>query len=143
MSELADELNNDPETIGYGPFITSKNVPALASLINNPEKATINRQSISRDEFLMAIVPGIGNLLTTTQENQAKYNSVLGLVKAANSIALTPTVKALVNGLVTDGILTDVSGILTKSGSRAEAILGEGTYVSETEIGDALWGEDR
>lgn len=143
MTALSDELNNDPTSIGYAPLIADSNVAGLMTRINAPDTATITRTVISRDEFLMAIIPGMDNLLGADSAVQGKYGAMLDLVKAADAVRLTPVVTAMINGLVTDGVMTDVSAILTRPGSRAEAVLGEGTYVSAVEIGTALWGDQR
>lgn len=143
---LADELNNDPAGLNYAPLIAASNVAGLAKRINDTTRATVARRSISRDDFLRAIVPGMINLLSADSAVQAKYQTFLGLVTAANSITVSdPNIQALVAGMVTDNIMSQaqVDVILQRPGSRAEALWGNDAYVSERQIAVALWGDDR
>ncbi|WP_109994964.1 hypothetical protein [Salinisphaera sp. LB1] len=145
QGQLQSEIDSDPAGIGYQTALATENTPQLAALLNDPTNATINRTSIQRDDFLLAIVPIVGNLSSATDAMRMKYQPLLDIASAASHIDMDTTIIDMIDGLVTDGLATheQASVILTRQGSRVELIMGEGMAVTESDVAFAIWGSNR
>jgi hypothetical protein len=139
---LKSEISTDPKAIGYAAQITVENDNGVANLINALTGAgavTITLQTMTHDAFAMMIAPAVMALGTATAALNTKWTPLLNLVSGITTVHLTPTVFGMVNGLVTDALLTAaaVTAGTTRTGSRAEVLWGEGTVIGWRDVAAA------
>jgi hypothetical protein len=141
---LKKELEADPLGLGYAPLLDSGDDTGLCALLNSHSgfgAATVSVPSVSRTDFLLAIAPAYLVLPTLNAFVQAKWDRILAVIGAADRIDCTdPRVQALLSAAVVDGVLTSdqATAINTRTGSRAEVLLGPGTELSTGDISFAL-----
>lgn len=138
---LKSELTTDPTALGYAPLIAIGSDQGLVELLNQISSVNVTMPSLTRDQFLIAILPAGLVLPTLDAAIQAKWDRLIGLACAAQSILLA-TISALVSLGVSDGLLTtdQAAAIGQRPGSRAEVLFGAETTVSLADIGIALRG---
>ena len=143
---LKNEITNDPLNLGYAVFVTAGNDQAIADLLNmatGPGAGTVAMSSMSRDDFMMAIVPALVTLPNLSATIQSKWDRILAVVRAADTIFVSDSsIQALLGAAVADGVLTSdqVSVIGQRTGARAEVLFGAGTVITNTDISFALRG---
>lgn len=138
---LKDELENDPEDLGYAPLVSSGAHLDLANLLNEPGAGPVSVEVMSKNDFLLAITPVLLRLPGKTAAVQAKWDRILALARAAESFHVNdPRVVNLLDLAVSDGILEqgEVNAMKTKTGSRAEVLFGIGSVVSHSDIANAF-----
>lgn len=140
---LHTELTTDPVSVGYASALAAGNDNDCAALLNAQTgvgAATISLPSLTHDEFAMMIAPAVFALGQATSALQTKWTPMLNLVSGVQTIQLNATIMGLLNQLVTDGLLTaaELSAGITRTGSRAEVLLGVGAVVTPYDITVAM-----
>lgn len=141
---LANEINTDPLTMGYAPFITSGADLAIADLLNSATgngTAQINIILMPRGDFLISLLPGIAALSGMSAALQTKWDRLITVACANDNIAVSSlAVGAILDIAVQDGLLTSQQRnvIGKRTGSRAEVIFGAGTVVNHSDVAKAL-----
>ncbi len=142
LTALKTEITTDPESIGYAPHVATGNQNEIAALLNTVNQAiTVKDTYLDKDLFLASITPAALVLATSSTLLQSKWDRIIAFVQASNYINLShPGVAPLLTLAVSDGILTQqqVNAIGSRSGSRAEQVLGVGTTVTIDDIANAL-----
>ena len=147
---LTEELNNDPENIGYAIHIADGNHQEVANLINEPRYKTIGARRISSAELL--IWGGEGRLAKL--EDAANNNNLTAQVRSAANAAIKMILRdtteldmsnakivGMIQALVDAGVFnstdkTNLEDLSTENISRAEQ-LGFG-YVTHQQIREAI-----
>ena len=136
-AELKTELNTDPKTLGYAPYIASGNHLAIAGLMNTVglSAETVKRKAISQDEFMQAVIYVEYAALTAAQRDY------LATIINCQSIDITGT--AVKDGLwAVFGSATvtraNFNTLQTRPCTRAEALGGKNYAVNTEEIAKAL-----
>lgn len=148
---LADEINNDPENIGYSTYLPNDH-HSVAELLNTDDPAgqfvyeSINSDTASR----IAAETGVRAALEentghTDQIVRSQVLSALDTIKKSQAdFALqTQKMRDMLQNLVDNSVIstTQKDAFLSKSKrtlTRAEAVLGKGTTVSHTDVSKAL-----
>lgn len=149
LQALHDEIENDPEGIGYKAGEVWKGDQAIADLINDPSNgATITRKLIARNEIIYGIeaseciqtggdTPPAG----VFSDTERWYLSIL--LRDETVDASDPQVfAALLAIFPTEGqragfrgaSRTNIQTALQKQGSRAEVLWGETTIVTVSQV---------
>jgi hypothetical protein len=141
-AQLTAELTTDPAAVGYAAMVASGNDAAIVAALNATSAAVVSSASMTRDDFLTAILPAGLSLATKDAATQAKWDRLIGLACAANTIVVA-NIAGLLQLAVGDGLLTaDQAGAVGKrSGSRAEVLFGADTIVSLGDVSFALRGD--
>lgn len=143
LPALKSEITTDPLALGYAPYVTAGNdnaVTGLLNALNGAGAATVTLLSMSHDSFALMIAPAVMALGSATAALQAKWNPMLNLVSGISLASLTPMVMGMLNGLVTDGLLTaaEITAGTTRTGSRAEVLWGVGTVIAWRDVAAAF-----
>src|SRR4051794_17256051 len=105
--DLASEITNDPENVGYAPHVASGADTAVADLLNAPGWGILNLQSIPKSQFLLGISPVVLTLPQKTADEQKMWDRVIALSSAADSVDVgSAQVQALLGLAVSSEILT-------------------------------------
>lgn len=142
---LASEITADPLGLGYAAQIAIGSDTGIAALLNattGPGAAQVTLPGMSRDAFLSACLPGVIALAGLNGTIQAKWDRLLGVAQAADSITAA-NIAAVLSMAVTDGVLTSqqAAAIGVRTGSRAEVLFGAGTVVGASDVSMALRGK--
>lgn len=141
---LKSEIQNDPTSVGYS-SVTTGNDQGIADLLNAISSGiTVTVASLTKDEFLKAILPVALTLPSKDVATQTKWDRILSMASSSGSIDVTdPHIIGLLSLSVSDGILTSgqASVVGTRSGSRAEQLFGVGTRINQSDISYALRGD--
>jgi len=148
ISELTTELVTDPAGIGYAPYIIAGNHMALETILNDKTgigSGTINRTYADAPTLQSAVVVSeylaltdiarqAWLLLVTASQNTGQEGS-LG-VPLQNS-----EIQAQVTAIWDAGTVTrsNLLALLTKGGSRAEVLWGDGAVVTINDISLAIF----
>lgn len=144
LAALKSELTTDPLSLGYAAPRAAGAMQTIADILNattGPGAATVTYASLSRDAFVSGLRPGLFALPTLSAAIQAKYSlliqSVIGTVDA---VVIDATTLAFLADAVADGVMTQaqVTAFTTRTGSRAEVLLGTGTAVQWQDVVQAL-----
>lgn len=150
MSALSDEINNDPENIGYATPLSNGNNQEVTRLINEPRTETVGAVPVPSSDLLMW---GGQNGRLSALEDAASDDTLSAGVRSVADAALRmiqredtsldlgrSEVAGMIDTLVDEGILTstdktELEAMTTAKISRAQE-LGLGT-VSLQEVRDA------
>jgi hypothetical protein len=148
---LADEINNDPQGMGYSAHLPEDHV-SVADLLGQEDPAqTVVYESLSSAKAtrIAAEVDAYAPIKADAEEpSSATQSSSLGamdtLRKAGADFALQlQSMRDMLQALVDNGVLTDSQRSAFISASkrtarREEAVLGKGTTVSPQDVTKAL-----
>lgn len=143
LQALHDEIENDPESVGYKEAGGAwKGDQVIADLLNDPANgAPIFRLAVSPQEIVSSIP--IGEYRTYSQAERDWLRTLLGHggsalvggtidasdnVVRGNLLALMPA-----GSVARDNLIAKVQ----RQGSRAEVLWGEGTTVTVSNVGEA------
>lgn len=129
---LANELNTDPQTLGYAPFISSGNNTVLRRLLNTPGQSgeSIERDTIPvewvRDQLVFTEVAAL-----TTAERET-----LTVLLSGNHLTVNPRTKAAFSQIFGAGTTTraNLVALLNRPASRAEVLFGSGVTVGQRDL---------
>lgn len=165
FTALKNELNNDPVSLGYAPFIALGDDVSLAAILNFVRNGvtpcpvnnvvgaavTVRRKDISSAEIILAIdVTDYTALPTnpnnTQLSNERRFLSWLECLTNVPQVRLinddgtdTPVItnlQAMFPGGT--GTRTRLVALAIRSGSRAELLFGVGTNITPDNVGQAL-----
>lgn len=122
---LRDELLNDPENMGYAAAIAAADWNKVNDLLNTGTANTkiLRRDSVSKGEFLLAILPAIAKIGLLEEPKQRMWDRFLSVINANNEFDLTNNgILALFQQGILDGILTqeEVNAIRYRNCDRLE-----------------------
>jgi len=135
LQALHDEIEIDPEGIGYAPFVATGSTGVLATLLNEVRAGiNINRGPIEAYEVINSTRPDDWLVLSAAQKLLYQTLTGAGVVDAGDPnvvdaftgmFAGTPTISAL-------------AAIKARNGSRVEQLFGSGVGVTHTDVAHAL-----
>lgn len=142
-SALKSEILTDPLGLGYAGYVGSGNHVAVANLLNSLSGAGVSGVTLAnmaRDDFMLAILPAISAIASGTPTIKDKWDRILGVIQAANSVQNNTSIQYLLSQSVQDGLWTQpqANAVFIRNGSRAEVLFGAGTMVSFADVGIAL-----
>lgn len=141
---LEQEILNDPEQLGYFAHLIAGNDVAIAELLNTRNQSEVTAPVLTRNQFLVAVLPATIAIASLDAQLQAKWDRILSVATAADAIDITNNrVQGLLAIAVSDGVLTQdqVNAIGKRQGSRAEVLFGTETTISTHDIAKALRGD--
>lgn len=133
---LATEINTDPQTLGYAPFVANGSDQSIADMLNAPTATTGWRNDVTPQEVLERIVGADFVLLPVGQQILAQllFAQVGNRIDASKASIQNLFVAAFGTGTATT---TALIAMAQKYYSRAEVLFGVGTHVSAYDIAKA------
>lgn len=138
LQEIRDEIDNDPETLGYSTLLTQTNGPeAVAAKLNEVGASgeTLFKMYVSIEEVLAAIVLTEFNALTAAGK-QACDMFIRGTRLKSGDSNLRTTIGTLFGAGTTSR--TNLTNIASRACSRAEALWGEGAQITDLQVAEAM-----
>lgn len=144
---LRNELNTDPQSLGYAPFISAgqdQNSADLLNALTGNGAATITLSLIDKGQASIVILSGALTLASLSNTLQAKWVTILQAaaqlpdpIPFENSI-----IQTVLGSAVNDGVLTDaqINSFTQRTGSRAEVLFGQNTIIGNLDVAKALRG---
>lgn len=136
LADLKASFTGGPFAAQVGPMLHGD--PAgIAAIYNAPAWGSILIPSLSRDDFLLGILPAGAALMQKDAATQGKWNFYLDIAKAASSIKLSsPSIQGVLAQVVADGLMTQaaVDGFTKQPCSYAESLFGVGASVGSDDI---------
>jgi hypothetical protein len=135
---LRTEIQNDPTSRGYAPFVEAGSDTGVADLLNVIITGNkVNTMRITSDQLVNCVVHTEYIALTAAQRLWIDF------ITGPDRIDLNNTV--IKNGLTAlfaagSGTRTNVLAAQQRDGSRAETLFGVGTYISVDDVATALRG---
>lgn len=137
LQALHDEIENDPETIGYKDGSAWKSDDVIAGLINDPTNGdTIERRNISPQEIIEQIA--IADWLAIDAAERL-YIQLLPSLPVISAVQDGTEVRGNLLSIFDAGTTTrdNLIAVVQKQGSRAEVLWGEGTVISVSQVAHA------
>lgn len=125
LAALKASFANGPFVEQVSPMLHG-NPAGIAEIYNAPGYGTILIPSLSRDDFLLGILPAGAALLGKDAATQGKWNFYLDIAKAADNIRLTsPSIQGVLAQVVADGLMDQaaVDAFTKQPCSYAESLL--------------------
>jgi hypothetical protein len=133
LQALADEINNDPEAIGYrnGAW---KGDQVIADLLNDPANgAQIRREAVPMHEIYAEVVWADFILLSDAKRQAFALITSTGFLDASSQNMIDAFTEIFGAGTT----LTALNALTNKQGSRAEVLWGDGTTIAVGQVGRA------
>jgi hypothetical protein len=148
LAQLKTELQTDPTLLGYAPFLS--NSPGKVVQLLNQQNSTNTKlvtRSIGIGTVLNVLGPSEGASVLNALETLKASNAVIKwawylLEKTDLDVGLQST-RTQLDGLVSAGVLTQqqcdtIKNLAVTTSSRAEALFGNNTNVTEADVRAAL-----
>lgn len=138
--QLATELNTDPTSRGYAPYIASGDDVGLAKNINQTGAGIVERVTVTSDIFQTAVV--FSDYSALTDQQRSLWQTIV-TASVQNGVQVKDAkIRAQIVAIWPAGSVTraNLVAMQTKSGSRAEVLWGELTVVNTSDIAIALRG---
>jgi hypothetical protein len=146
LIQLKDEIQNDPEGLGYSVPLSIRNDIGIAEILNtvrNESNYIVSKGRISKDTFLEDTADIVFNLMVLEDAGSSKATFWLKvfdrLVANADTInSEDPTLINLLDQMIIDNVITqqDKETTLTRFGSRAEVLFS--CNVTIDQVSDSL-----
>jgi hypothetical protein len=134
LQALHDEIENDPEGIGYKEGEAWKSDAVIAGLINDPANGDIVQRSlVSPQEIIEQITIADWETISASQR---QYVGLLPSLAVVSTIQNGTEVRNNLLTIFGVGTTTrdNLIAVVQRQGSRAEVLWGEGTTVSITQV---------
>ncbi len=148
LDQLNSELHNDPVHIGYATLLAAGNTAATAAALNarsGPGAGVLTMASVPHDLFIASVLPELASFYTTLASlpaaKQTLYSGALQMMLTSKAVLpAVPSTQSFLASMVGDGLLssTALTSITTRTCSRAEALWGENSSVSQMDVVHAL-----
>ena len=147
-TQLAAEINNDPQTYGYQAWVTAGEPEKVAEALNKLRDGTdgetainVRRTDITPVELLEAL--DTRDISTSTNTLVGAYLQallVLPTIRLTNANGNANRIKDNLDRIITNGqnSQTRFNALAVRVGSRAEQLFGAGTVISTADVGLAL-----
>jgi hypothetical protein len=139
-SQLTTELNTDPKSLGYAPFIAGGNIVQLAGLLNSLTGngiGSVPREPISADAFIGLINDVELDTLTIGKKQDLQIYEGAGMVDIGNI-----NVQNWIDNAFPAGSApithTAMHNMFNRVASRAEVLFGAGTVITTEDVSTAL-----
>ena len=132
---LKDEIENDPQSIGYKSGSAWKGDQEIADLINDPANGEqILRRLIQPDEIFQSIDV---TEWETLADGRRQYISMItkGNIVDATHSPIFDGLNTVFNNTDAPATRANILGKMRTQGSRAEALWGEGIHISASQVG--------
>lgn len=139
FAALATELNTDPKALGFAALIAAKNDQGCADLLNRASGAgaqSVFRNDIAPREIIQAIAAA--DFTAATQLQISKLSLMLASAPIDATLA---NVRANLQGIFSGASAATtnaLTAVASRTGSRAEVLLGVGTVVGWQDVAKAL-----
>jgi hypothetical protein len=132
-SQLKSELQNDPNSYGYAPFMTSGNDTQLANMLNEVRGSISVFIPVSLTQIVNCIsVLAEWNALTALQLQRLQFIAVNGYIDTA-SLAMRTVVTDIFSA-ASQTTKNNLAAAAQRTGSRAEQLFGTGTSITHEDI---------
>src|SRR5262245_15690249 len=136
-AQLKTEYLTDPTSIGYGPFVSTGNDLKLADLINTPGSGPGDRATLASEEFQAAVVAAEYGALT---DPFRQLWQALLISSAQRGVPIkSPAIRSQITSIWGPATTTrsNLATLQQKSGSRAEVLFGDGTFIQPSDVARA------
>ena len=131
-AELRSEILSDPAAVGYA----GKEPHEIAALLNDPARGeTVSRAMVPSWELQAAVVGSEFQALSAVAQRAWLAIVALPEVPVTNANLRSQVAAIWGAGTATRG---NLQALETRPGSRAEALWGEGTYITHQQVSEAL-----
>jgi hypothetical protein len=149
-AQLTTELQTDPRSYGYAPFIASGSDQTLADMLNlvrtgsnGGPAISIKRDDVQSSEVYHALE--LSDLVTNPGASQLQWFSATLLaaypIQLLNADGSSTPVRTNILALLKSGASaskTRLGALETRLGSRAEELFGGRTYINSADVARAL-----
>jgi hypothetical protein len=142
---LRTDIQSGPLAASCTPLVAAGNDQGVADLFNATTGAgagPVNIGTVLGSDFLTNFAPALFSLPGLSTTIQTKWDRILRFLGSLTTVRVGATnVQTLLSTAVTDAVLTQnqVNNINAKAtGSRAEVLFGDGTFLSLNDIAKAL-----
>lgn len=133
---LANEINTDPNTLGYAPFVSAGDDMGVAALLNQIRAGiSITKSYVPIEDVLAAIVKTEFDSLTSANKTVVDQFVRGTRVKTGDANMRTTMAALFASGTTTRANLV---ALATRTGSRAEVLFGENTAITHADVARAL-----
>jgi hypothetical protein len=127
---LKEEIQSDPNALGYAPLVIGKNWQGIADILNNPANGqSISVAFVNAQDLQNAVVAS--EYLALNQQQRDLWQAIL--TAAQGSVAVnSPNIKAQALAVYTSSAAntrTNLAALQNKQASRGEVLFGIGTLV--------------
>jgi len=146
LNLLKQEIQNDPENLGYSSFLSLRDDISIANILNtvrDSDSYIVSKGRISKDQFLEDTADIVFNLMVLESQNVTSATFWLKVFDrlVANSDTVNSEDVTLVNLLdqmISENLITtnQKNSILNKQGSRAQVLFGRNITVDQ--VSDSL-----
>ena len=142
-AQLKTGLQTDPAGLGYAPLVAAHDAIGLAGLLNDTTKGgTIIRATVTAADLQGCVVPAEYAALSAVQQNA--WSAIL-VAAAGNGVPVSnANIRAQVTAIWGAATTTraNCAALQSRPGSRAEALWGDGTVVTDLDVRQVLWNAD-
>lgn len=137
-SQLATEINTDPQSLGYTPLKTAGNDAGIASVLNTATATNVFKPTVTAADVQSALDPTEFASLSSTQLNQLSVMLAGGVINSG-----VASVRQIVISIFTPSgsfpsTRAALAALAQRSGTRAEVLFGVGTVVAANDVAKAL-----
>ena len=147
--ELSNEINLDPENLGYSTLLELGNHVGIAEILNNKYVAGETVISIDKLEDYMLTTGKILLIESVSKTDNPAQNAALLILRLLSSRLRTfkfeePAVQNVLDTLIENEVISeqdkiDISSLAPKEMlSRAEILFGKNTSITHIDIGNAF-----
>jgi hypothetical protein len=134
---LKTEIQTDPKSLGYAPFMTAGSDWQIANLLNTQGASNekVNQRALAPGDVFGAIVPSEWAVVS------ADNKLLIQIAFSLNAIDLNnANIRALFSQAFGVGSTTraNIVALVQRSASRAEALFGVGTFITPDDVAKAL-----
>jgi len=150
---LKTEIQTDPNTLGYA----GKGDQNIADILNNPKIATLSRGIVPASQFYGDLanlsvpykVKLVPDNASPVEVSAGVFVPIAAVKQAVDDLKYSmevntaaPSVQGLLGASVLFGALSqaEMTDLIMRKGSRAEALFGAGTFISNNDVSFALRG---
>jgi hypothetical protein len=141
---LKTELQTDPKSLGYAPFLAAGNNNALANILNEPRDSSsgtgdpdyeVTVNGVRARDAIKAIVPAEYAALTQAKRDGWRDILVLAQIEGGLIPNTDTDIRSFIQDIwATTVTLGNLALLETRDGSRAEALFGADTVVDDDDI---------
>lgn len=138
LQQIRTEMDTDPKALGYATRRTQSNGPEqVADRMNEvgASAETLTRTWVATDEALAVLVGSEVTALAVANRELLMVIMSQSRIKTG-SAAMRTTLGGIFAASTTSR--TNLTNLATRSASRAEALWGEGTVVTATQVSEAM-----
>lgn len=136
-TDLANAIRAELADPYYSEWLAARDWARIGLELDGLPRGGRPRQSITREAFLLRCAPAAFRIAELTDNQQRKWDRVLGMIQASPSVDLTdPAVLGMLSQGIADGILTapEVLAITHEPCTRLMELTGNSGWITNEDI---------